>query len=234
MKMMHFFKSKKLNNNTEANDIGDLNMLISEPTVKVNHKPNPCHRRIDFYYEEDKVFIEGLADNNCTFWLSKTDITDTSINAQICKHVLYNSFDVYYSKDKYYHELHSLYKKSIFQNSDCEGIKWKTSLGSYIGDDNTGLSIAKYLVTCKTEIDELCEAREDGGNYLSVMQDILEHLSQRTDDPVGDYILASPWIKIMRDEDYLLCSKNEQFKSLYMQSAKQYSDLYNRYMTAVR
>ena len=80
---MKIFNRKKLNN-----DIGNLNLLVSEPTVKVKYKPNPSHRRIDFYYEEDKVFIEGLADNNYTFWLSKTDIADTSINAQICKHVL--------------------------------------------------------------------------------------------------------------------------------------------------
>lgn len=232
---MRFFKSKKLNNNTDANDIGDLNMLISEPIVTVNYKPDPCHRRIDFYYEEDKVYIEGVADNNCTFWLSKTDITDTSINARICKHILHDSFDVYFSISKYYQELHSLFKKSIFRESDRVSAIWQTPFGAYIGDDdNTGLFIAQSLVGYKTEIDKLCEAREDGGNYLSVMQSILEHLSQRTDDPVGDYIAAAPWIKIMKDEDYLLCSKNEQIKGLYLQLAEQCSDLYNRYMTAVR
>ena len=232
---MKIFNRKKLNNDTDFNDIGNLNLLVSEPTVKAKYKPNPSHRRIDFYYEEDKVFIEGLADNNYTFWLSKTDIADTSINAQICKHVLYDSFDVYFSTSKYYHELHSLFKKSIIQASDCVDVKWKTPFGYYIGDnDNTGLSIAKSLVEFKTEIEKLCEAREAGGNYLSIMQGILEHLSQRTDDPIWDYYTATPWIKIMRDEDYLLCSKNEQFKSLYLQLLKQHSDLYSRYMTAVR
>ena len=59
---------------TEANDISKLNMLISEPAETVNYEPDPRDRRIDFYYEEDKVFIEGVADNNYAFWLSKTDI----------------------------------------------------------------------------------------------------------------------------------------------------------------
>ena len=128
-----------------------------------------------------------------------------------------------------------LFKKSIIRKSDSLGVKWQTPFGSYINDDeNTGLSIARSLVTFKAEIVKLCEAREDGGNYLSVMQGILEHLSLRTDDPVADYITAAPWIKIMKDEDYLLCSENEQIKGLYLQLAKQYSDLYNRYMTAVR
>ena len=145
---MKLFKCKTLNNNTDAIDIGKLNMLTSEPVNKVKYKPNPFNRKIDFYYDEDKVFIEGLADNNCTFWLSKTDIADTSINAQICKHVLYDSFDVYFSTSKYYHELHSLFKKSIIQDSDCVDAKWKTPFGFYIGDnDNTGLSIAKSLAT---------------------------------------------------------------------------------------
>lgn len=230
-----FFKSKQLNNNTDVIDIRNLNLLISEPNVTVNYMPKQFNRRIDFYYEEDKVFIEGLADNNCTFWLSKTDITDTSINAQICKHILHDSFDVYFSTNKYYHELHSLFKKSIYRESDCVDVKWHTPFGSYIGDnDDTGLLIAKSLVNYKIEIDKLCEAREDGGNYLSVMEGILEHLSQRTDDPVRDYFTATPWLKIMENEDYLLCSKNKQTKNLYLQLAKQYSDLYNRYMTAVR
>ncbi len=238
VKKMKLFKRKKLNNNPDAIDIGYLNMLISEPVVRVNYKPNPCNRRINFYYDEDKVFIEGLSDNYCTFWLSKTDITDTSINAQICKHILYDSFDLYYSTDKYYHELHYLFKESIFRasvTSDHADVKWHTPFGGYIGDDdNTGSFIARSLVSFKTEIDKLCEAREDGGNYLSVMQGILEHLSQRTNDSIWDYVAATPWIKIVKDEDYLLCSKNEQIKGLYLQLAKHCSDLYSRYMTAVR
>jgi len=38
----------------------------------------------------------------------------------------------------------------------------------------------------------------------------------------------------MEDEDYLLCSKNDQIRELYLQLKKQYRDLYNRYMTEVR
>lgn len=235
IRKMKLFKAKILTNNTDANDISNLNMLISEPTATVNYVPNPRNRRIDFYYEEDKVFIEGLADNNCTFWLSKTDIADTSINTQICEHILHDSFDEYFSKNKYYHELHYLFKGSIFQTNDYAEVKWHTPFGGYIGnDDHAGSFIAKSLVTFKTEIDKLCEAREDAGNYLSIMQGILEHLSQRTDDPVWDYFTATPWIKIVKNEDYLLCSKNEQIKGLYLQLAKHCSDLYNRYMSAVR
>ena len=226
---------EKLQEIVDANDISELNMLIFEPAVTVNYEPDPRDRRIDFYYEEDKVFIEGLADNNYAFWLSKTDITDTTTNAQICQHILHDSFDVYFSKRKYYQVLHGLYNKSIYRERGCADIKWRTPFGAYIGDDdNTGLLIATSLVSYKNEIDKLCEAREDGGNYLSVMKGFLEHLSQRTDDPVGDYMAATPWIKIMKDEDYLLCSKNEQIKGLYLQLAEQYSDLYNRHMTAVR
>ena len=235
---MKLFKGKTLNNNTDAIDIGKLNMLTSEPVNKVKYKPNPFNRKIDFYYDEDKVFIEGLADNYCTFWLSKTDIADTSINAQICKHILCDSFDVYYSKSKYYHELHCLFKESIYREcvmGNCADRRWHTPFGGYISDDeNAGSSIAKSLISFKDEIDKLCEAREDGGNYISVMQSILEHLSQRTDDSVWDYFAATPWIKIVKDEDYLLCSKNEQIKGLYLQLAKHCSELYDRYMTAVR
>lgn len=230
---MDFFDFEKFNNNTDAKDIDGLNMLISEPTVTVNYEPNPRDRRIDFYYEEDKIYIEGLADNNCTFWLSKTDVADTSLNAQICQHILHDSFDVYFSTSKYYNELHCLFKRSIFQNSDGEGINWQTPFGPYISDnDYTGFFIANSLVRYKNEIDKLCEAREDNGNYLSVMQGILEHLSLRTDDPRGDYNNATPWIKIVQAEDYLLCSKNGQIKGLSLQLAEQCSDLYNRYMTA--
>jgi hypothetical protein len=176
-----------------------------------------------------------MADNNYTFWLSKTDITDTSTNAQICQHILDDSFDVYYSTDKYFQELHYLFKKSIYQTSDYANVKWNTPFGGYIGDNvNAGSYIAKSLVTYKTQIEELCEAREDGGNYLSIMQSMLEHLSQRTDDPIWDYAAATPWRKIVEAEDYLLCSKNEQIKGLYLQLAKHCSDLYSRYMTVVR
>ncbi|MBE5916818.1 MAG: hypothetical protein E7273_08245 [Pseudobutyrivibrio ruminis] len=232
---MKFFKRNILNNNTVANDIVNLNMLLSEPTVKMSHKTDLSDRRIDFYFEDDKVFIEGLVGNYYTFWLSKTDITDTSINAQICQHILHDSFDVFYSTSKYFDELHSLFKKSIYRWSDGIEEKWKTPFGGYIvDDDNTGENIARSLVSFKDDIDKLCEAREDGGNYLSIMQVLYEHLSQRTDDPVLDYIAAKPWIKIMNDEDYLLCSKNEKIKDLYLQLTKQYSELYNRYMTAVR
>ena len=229
------FKSNKLDKNTVAKDIGNLNMLISEATVTFNYEPNPSNRRIDFYYEGDKVLIEGLADNNCIFWLSKTDITDVSINAQICQHILYDSFDVFFSINKYYEELQSLFTKSISRKHDCADIKWQTPFGAYIGDgEDTGLLIARSLVDYKTEIDKLCEAREDGGKYLSVIQDTWEYLSQRTNDPVRDYFTAAPWIKIMNDEDYLLCSKNEQIRGLCLQSKKQCENLYNRYMTAVR
>ena len=112
---MKFFKRNILNNNTVANDIVNLNMLLSEPTVKMSHKTDLSDKRIDFYFEDDKVFIEGLVGNYYTFWLSKTDITDTSINAQICQHILHDSFDVFYSTSKYFDELHSLFKKSIYR-----------------------------------------------------------------------------------------------------------------------
>ena len=234
MKINHL-KNKLFNNNTGANDIDTLNMLITEPTVTFNYKPDPRNRRIDFYYEDDKVLIEGLADNNCTFWLSKTDISDTTINAQICQHILHDSFDVFFSTNKYYKELHNLFKKSIYQQSDCSDVRWQTPFGAYIGDnDDTGLLIAKSLVRYKNEIDNLCEAREDGGNYISVMTSILEHISVRTDDPVLDYSNAAPWIKIMENESYLLCSKNEQIRGLFLQIKNQCENLYNSYMTAVR
>ncbi len=110
-----------------------------------------------------------------------------------------------------------------------------TTVTNDIGDgENTGLLIARSLANFKTEIDKLCEAREDGGNYLSVLQVFGEHLSQMTDDPVRDYSTAAPWIKIVKDEDYLLCSKDEQIMGLYLQLKKQCDNLYNRYMTAVR
>ena len=110
MKGMHMrlFKREKPSDNIVTNDISNLNMLITEPTVTFNYKPDPCNRRIDFYYEDDKVLIEWKADNNCTFWLSKTDVSDTSMNAQICQHILHDSFDTFFSLDKYYKELHSL------------------------------------------------------------------------------------------------------------------------------
>jgi len=231
--MIHFINKRV--NNKDTKDFSKLNMLISEPTKKASYNPNPSNRRIDFYYDGDKVFIEGVADNNYTFWLSKTDIIDTSINTQICQHILDGSFDVYYSKSKYYQELHYLFKQSIYQTSDYANLKWHTPFGSYIGDnDNAGSFIAKSLVTYKTQIDKLCEARADSGNYLSVMQSMLNHLSKRTNDPIWDYTAATPWIKLVEAEDYLLCSKNEQIKGLYMQLAKHCSDLYDRYMTAVR
>ena len=234
--MKHFiFKNQKTNNNTLAQEIGNLNMLLSEPTAATRHNADFRNRRIDFYFEEDKVFIEGLADIGYTFWLSKTDITDISTNAKICQHILHDSVNVFYSTDKYYDGLTRLFKKSILRIGDSTEPKWATPFGTDIGDDDkTGLFIAKSLVKFKSEIDKLCEAREDGGNYLSVMQVILEHLSKRTDDPILDYTTAAPWIKIMEDEDYLLCSKNNQIRELYLQLKKQYRDLYNRYMTEVR
>ncbi|WP_155830530.1 hypothetical protein [Butyrivibrio sp. NC3005] len=234
--MKHFiFKNQKSNNNTVAQENGNLNMLLSEPTATTRPNADLRNRRIDFYFEDDKVLIEGLADIGYTFWLSKTDITDISTNAKICQHILHDFVDVFYSTNKYYDGLTKLFKKSILRIGDFTDSKWATPFGTYIGDDDkTGLFIAKSLVTFKSEIDKLCEAREDGGNYLSVMQAFLERLSQRTDDPILDYTTAAPWIKIMEDEDYLLCSKNEQIRELYLQLLKQYRDLHSRYMTEVR
>ena len=176
--MNHFiFKNQKTNNDTFAQEIVNLNMLLSEPTAATRHNADFRNRRIDFYFEEDKVFIEGLADIGYTFWLSKTDITDISTNAKICQHILHDSVDVFYSTDKYYDGLTRLFKKSIIRIGDSTEPKWATPFGTYIGDDDkTGLFIAKSLVKFKSEIDNCsnCLFPHIPGNYDAVISRFAE------------------------------------------------------------
>lgn len=68
--------------------IKKFNKVSSLNSNKPNYEPDPKNRRIDLYFTLDgDVIIEGCADNNYTYWLSKTSVNDVELNAQIFNYI---------------------------------------------------------------------------------------------------------------------------------------------------
>ncbi len=243
-------------------NIQTYNCLTADIAEKPNYKPNPLHRRIEFYYtDDDRIIIIGFADNNYIYWLSVTKLEDTDINCTIFDHISQHQptvlGHVYTALRKtdytaqnlrgYYHDSLILAQAHILAE---ERLMWLTPFvnGGYCiqsafrsGYSSSpdqikyhGRSFANDLRNNYGKLKQLCRIREANGMYIDVMRHYLHMLSKCSGDVVADYAEKQCLMDLIRSEKYLLCSDNKTVRELYMQLDRCCAEIYNAYMSAVR
>ena len=232
-----------------AEDVTSLNYLTPNVSVVPNYKPKLEHRRVDFYYaDHDQVLIAGVADNNYIFWLSRTRLDDRETNKTIFDYIaqatptLFGHFDAVARKMGYSSKaIRGFYHDSLVYVGGVDPAPhdqvWRTPFGvRYIKsqEENNGTFFASGIIMLRNQLKQRCHFREAKGSYLQIMRWNLDALGETCGDPVEDYESKRQLIDLIHQERYLLCSENEEVRSLYLQLDARCSDMYNAYMSIVR
>lgn len=231
-------------------NVDALNKIRSGERPDPNRKTTAGGRRIDFYYiDDDRLLILGSTDDGYIFWSSETDLNDEETNRAVFDRISAMQPTVFrqsyadfittsFRRGGLYRYYHAAFRSADGRKTlDGDEILWETPFGSvYVRSEekNNGRYFARGVREYREKLRDMCRWRLSDGLYLGVMRHYLELLSDRRADPVSDYKEKKALIEIIRDEEYLLCSEDEDALMLYLRLDGICSDLYNEYMYVVR
>ncbi len=194
---------------------------------------------INLYFNNGgEIVIVGNVDNNYIYWLSVTKTEDLQTNERIFNYVaagnilgVTQQYKALEQAGISYAELKNYYCVKIMRSSD--GKKWHTPFGCYYGEDNAaqhGMFFARSVKYFVGTVHRKCEQREAGGKYEAVLEIYLQQL--KTADSYDYRVQLIE--EILKSEDYLILSENENIRRLYSECIGICGKLYNDYMTASR
>ncbi len=222
------------------NNVKRFNLINESNKVKPSYDLTGKETYIELYISKEKLCIIGSLDPNYICWCSITNLIDKENNANIFNHIAnskFKTFSIEYKvldvkklleTDKWYHCM-------IQRASDIKGMLWDTPFGHYYWLENReehGRSFSNDVITFYDDLIKLCEFRAGGQSYIQMLAQYLELL--RKDGDYRYYYEMKPLIEILEKESYLEISPDDKIRKLYLECMAECSDLYNRYMTAVR
>lgn len=219
------------------------NLINHKNSELPNYPVNGKNISLRLYFSPDRqVCILGQFDNNCAFWLSISALDDIEHNAAI--------FDFIWGHD---HKLvaywHSVLNREYPQVRDWLTINirkqhyFPTGEMRYIfptggffrdsGHDNAK-SLARDMQTFFAKELDKCANRLVDPLYLTILAKYHEILSSVEGDAYSNYTKMQPLISIIESESYLRLSSDADARKAYLRCVNECSNLYNRYMTAIR
>ena len=117
---------------------------------------------------------------------------------------------------------------------DGEYRYYSQATSAYLGDDE--IYLAKYM---SEEINRFyyselskCKFRSMDNYYFKILEGYKKLLEQK--ENYEYYYEMKPLISLLENESYLKLCPNEEIRNMYLDCMKECSNLYNRYMSAVR
>ena len=198
----------------ENYDIPFYNALLSE-------------KRIQLYFNrEGEVWIMAWAGDLYVYWLSKTKVEDTELNAEIFYHIVYEELE-------YVTELGPALKTAKLEKQELDLLclakldpvpgkyrkkdmlrSWITPFGHRYEKElaaENGAVFAQDIVTYLERLRARCSARECDGSYEAVLKQYAMELEQA--EVLDERVQAIK--EILEDEEYLILSYNEALRELY-------------------
>ncbi|MDN4492530.1 hypothetical protein [Ureibacillus aquaedulcis] len=221
--------------------IEKYNLVNKKNCKKPNYKINDKEIYFDIYVGPDKeVCIVGSFDNNYIGWASITTLDEKDLIVTIIDYLLKRKpimvSSTYFALGARYEEVMKWHNFRISkkQYKDGEYRYYSQATLAYLGDNE--MYLAKYISVetnsfYYTELSK-CKFRLMDNYYSTILEGYKELLTQK--ENYEYYYEMKPLISLLKNESYLRLCPNEEIRNIYLDCMNECSNLYNRYMSAVR
>lgn len=220
--------------------MGKYNLINKNNSVTPNYKIDNKDISFNIYVSPTKeVCIIGQLDNNYICWCSMTSLDERETNAAILNYVLKfnqkmisnvsNILGTRYQEVMNWHKLR--FYKRVYEN---EYRYYSPANNVFCGNDeyNNGEFFSSEISAFYEFELSKCEYRLIDNSYITILEKYKNILTQ--DINYGYYNKMKPIISILESESYIKLCPNEKIRNLYLDCITECSNLYNRYMSAVR
>ena len=217
------------------------NLITEHNRVTPNYSLEHKELSFDLYISHlQEVGIIGTIDNNYICWASLSDLEEQQKNGDIFAHVLQTGpvqiSSLSQALGSRYQEVSKWHRFRIYKRTYNSGEEMYYSQAGqiFLGKTSEGLGsmMARELSTFyRQELLKSSFRLLDPG-YRQILEEYRELLTR----PKGEeyYHEMKPLIEILERESYLRLCPQDEIRMLYLDCMEACSQLYNRYMTAVR
>ncbi|WP_313153204.1 hypothetical protein [Lacrimispora sp.] len=226
-------------------DVKKLNLVNESSKVTPKYDLSGAQSLIRLFFNKNgRLLIIGQADHNYIYWASLTGKDEREKNEAIFNYIADEFFRfemvsserlVFHAASVPYDELKTWYQTDLVRPL-VQNMAWKTPFGHYYGKDQVELNGRYFARDVSQYFDVLlkrCRFREANGAYEVVLDYCLGELSGDYGNALY-YTQVEDLINMLRQEQYLVLSDQEQIREKYLLIAEKADKLYNQYQSAVR
>ena len=221
-------------------NISELNLVNQKTKITPIHDLSGYETSITLYFSvHSDLIIIGEIDGYHICWVSSTKTYEKEKNEAIFNYIANEPISVVSNAQNIGlltpDELKRYYRTEL-KRSARKGMKWETPFGHYYSEKSVqyhGHTFAGNVETFPNLLQKRCHFREMNGSYEVILDLWLAELSNKESDPLY-YRTVEPLIEIMKNESYLVLSKNDAIREKYLLLCDKARNLYNRYMDATR
>ncbi|AAK80469.1 hypothetical protein HGI32_13490 [Clostridium acetobutylicum] len=220
-------------NMEKYNLINEINSIM--PNYDVKNKDIS----LDVYVSpKQEVCIIGRLDSNYICWCSITNLQKKETTIEILNCLL--KYDKKFISNEsvlgnLYKEVMSWHKLSIKRVEHKDGPRYYSPVNNcFCGGEeyNNGEFLFNEISTFYSLELSKCNYRLIDNSYTKILNEYKNILTKDTDSYY--YWKMKPLISILQSESYIKLCRDEKIRNLYLACVQECSNLYNRYMTAVR
>ena len=222
-------------------DLEKYNLVNQNNCKEPNYKIDDKEIYFDIYVSSDKeVCIIGSLDNNYICWASITSLDESDLIVSMIDYILKREpvivSSIYFALGFRYEEVMKWHKFRISKTlyRDGEYRYYSQATPAYLGDDEIYLAKSMSGEINRFYYWELskCKYRLMDNYYFKILEGYRKILKQK--ENYEYYYEMKPLISLLESESYLKLCPNEEIRNMYLDCMKECSNLYNRYMSAVR
>jgi hypothetical protein len=222
-------------------DLEKYNLVNQNNCKEPNYKIDDKEIYFDIYVSSDKeVCIIGSLDNNYICWASITSLDESDLIVSMIDYILKREpvivSSAYFALGFRYEEVMKWHKFRISKTlyRDGEYRYYSQATPAYLGDDEIYLAKSMSREINRFYYSELskCKFRLMDNYYFKILEGYKKLLEQK--ENYEYYYEMKPLISLLESESYLKLCPNEEIRNMYLDCMKECSNLYNRYMSAVR
>ena len=217
-------------------DISKINLVNESTKIKANYELGKMGTAISLLLNKDNdlLIVGHVDDNTVIYWVSLGKTSDREQNEAIFNHIAYEPFEAVALKDDPDHLWGKIFRDNNWYyarlNRDSQNNRsWSTPFG-YYASKLIGDAFARELASFPDVLLRKCRLREADGAYEKVLDYYLDEMAKVKDKPNG-YKQVEKLIRILRQDDYLVLSPNEQIREKYICFLETKTKLYNQYMS---
>lgn len=219
------------------NEILKYNLVNENNSQTSRHNFDKEELKIEILFNFKKeLIIIGRFSRISICWLSKTSVDDKEINNKIFDYLLYGDRPKFISTEErvlgdsigsiWYRE-----KNNILKSDDIIITPFGHNYGCK--DRNRhGMWFASDVKIFFDRMVERCKYRSCNGKYIDILKAYYSIMNG--DKSPYYYEKVTELIEIIKSERYLVLSKDEKLRKVYIDCLEMTINLYNRYMTQVR
>lgn len=204
--------------------MGDVLNLVTEAAAEkltTNRHGKKEHLTV-YFLPDEQVVLEAWEDHKYIFWLSKTKLSDKTLNGEIYELVSKGDYD-YVAYD------YKLIPELKVGGPIADFFSVEISMNAM-----TGNAFGEYLIKTWEETRNRCLEFEKDPAMQRRMKEIGEHLAQNPGTSKEAYRALHKDLEDIWKWTFLKLSPNSELRGLYRSYARNLSNVYNREMDRIR